>query len=348
MPSGPTAQRGPRPHPRSRLRQIGAALSAFSVLSGFLLLASAGSAAASDDFPNRPIRLVVPFAAGGAVDLIGRQIAQALTEQLGRPAIVENKPGVGGLIALGAVASAPADGYTLAVGGAGPLSISPSLYQAQRKFDPLTQLTPVIWYASTPGVLVVAADVKAQNVAELVTASKASPDSFNMGSAGSGSINHLMGEYFQQQAGVKWTHIPYKGSAPALAELMSGRLQVMMDIVPTAAPLVAGGKVRALAVTSPKRSTLMAQVPTLQELGYKDFDVSSWISLMAPAGTPAPVVQKLNAALNKALQKPEVRARLTGVGAEPEGGPAERVTARLKLELPRWAAIIKASGATAE
>lgn len=320
---------------------------AFAALTALLVLTSAGSAAAADDFPSRPLRLVVPFAAGGAVDLIGRQIAQALTEQLGQPAIVENKPGAGGLIALDYVASAPADGYTLVVGGAGPLSISPSLY-AKRKFDPLTKLKPVIWYASTPGVLVVAADMKADNVGELVAASKANPGKFDMGSAGSGSINHLMGEYFQQQAGVKWVHIPFKGSAPALTELMSGRLQVMMDIVPTAAPLVASGKIRALAVTTPKRSTLLPQVPTLQELGYKDFDVSSWISLMAPAGTPAPVVKKLHAALEAALKKPEVRARLTGVGAEPEGGPSDRVTARLELELPRWAAIIKTSGATAE
>jgi tripartite-type tricarboxylate transporter receptor subunit TctC len=320
---------------------------AFAALTALLVLTSAGSAAAADDFPSRPLRLIVPFAAGGAVDLIGRQIAQALTEQLGQPAIVENKPGAGGLIALDYVASAPADGYTLVVGGAGPLSISPSLY-AKRKFDPLTKLKPVIWYASTPGVLVVAADTKADNVGELVAASKANPGKFDMGSAGSGSINHLMGEYFQQQAGIQWVHIPFKGSAPALTELMSGRLQVMMDIVPTAAPLVASGKIRALAVTTPKRSTLLPQVPTLQELGYKDFDVSSWISLMAPAGTPAPVVEKLHAALEAALKKPEVRARLTGVGAEPEGGPSERVTARLKLELPRWAAIIKTSGATAE
>jgi tripartite-type tricarboxylate transporter receptor subunit TctC len=226
--------------------------------------------------------------------------------------------------------------------------MSPSLYAETRKFDPLTQLQPVIWYASTPGVLVIHPGLESQTVSALVTQSKAVPDKLNMASAGAGSINHLMGEYFQQLSGVEWQHIPFKGSAPALAELMAGRVQVMMDIVPTAAPLVAGGKLKALAVTTPTRSSLMPQVPTLRELGYKDFDVSSWISLMAPAGTPESVIQVLHDALETALAKPEVRARLMSVGAEPEGGPSQRVTQRLQLELPRWAKIVKSTGASAQ
>jgi tripartite-type tricarboxylate transporter receptor subunit TctC len=315
-----------------------------------LLLAAASAAiaapaAAQDTYPSRPIRLLVPFAAGGAVDIIGRQIAQAMTEQTGQAAVVENKPGAGGLIALSEVANATPDGYTLGVGAAGPLTMSTTLF-ATRKFDPLTALKPVIWYASTPGVLVVHPSVKASNVAELVAQSKLPGAKFNMGSAGSGSINHLMGEYFQRQAGVQWMHIPYRGSSPALADLMAGRLEVMMDIVPSAAALVSTGKLRALAVTTPKRSSLMPQVPTLQEAGFKDFDVSSWISLMAPAGTPAPIVAQLNKALQTALSKKDVRDRLLAVGAEPEGGGPERVTQRLKLEGPRWAAIIQSAGVT--
>ncbi len=295
-------------------------------------------------YPSRPVKLIVPFAAGGAVDLIGRQMAIALGDSLNQAFVVENRPGAGGLIALEQVANAAPDGYTLAVGGAGPLSMSPSLYK-DRHFDTLARFDPVIWYASTPVVLVVNPNVKASTVSELVALSKAAQQQLNMGSAGGGSINHLVGEYFQEKSNVKWLHIPYKGSAPALNELMAGRLDVMMDIVPTASPLVNSGKLRALAVSTPKRSSLLPDTPTMQELGFRDFDVSSWISLMAPHGTPPDIVQKLNAALNKALQTTAARARLSAVGAEPEGGTPDRVTQRLKLEIPRWAEIIKTSGA---
>lgn len=314
---------------------------------GFLAGTANAQTAAATAYPTKAVRLIVPFAAGGAVDLIGRQIAVALNESLNQAFVVENKPGAGGLLALEQVASAPPDGYTLAIGAAGPLSMSPSLYKS-RNFDPIARFEPVIWYASTPGVLVVNPAVKAKTVNELVAISKAAPQPLNMGSAGSGSINHLMGEYFQEKARIKWLHVPFRGSAPALTELMAGRLDVMMDIVPTASPLINTGKLRALAVTTPKRSSLLPDTPTLKELGYRDFDVSSWISLMAPRGTPPEIVEKLNTALNKALQTTAVRARLSVVGAEPEGGSASRVTERLKLEIPRWAAIIKSSGATAE
>jgi len=304
--------------------------------------------AQEEKYPSRPIKLVVPFAAGGAVDIIGRQIALSITETLKQATVVENRPGAGGLIALDWVANAAPDGYTLAIGSAGPLTMSPSLYASSRKFDPLTKLKPIIWYASTPGVLIVGPGVKAESVQSLIAESNASLTKLDMASAGSGSINHLMGEFFQKQTGVTWTHIPFKGSAPALTELMSGRLQVMMDIVPTAVPLIATGKIRALAVTTPSRSSLLPQTPTLIELGYKDFDVSSWISLMAPSTTPDSIVLKLHDALDAALKTPEVRLRLTSIGAEPEGGSSDRVTQRLKLELPRWSAIIKSSGATAD
>jgi tripartite-type tricarboxylate transporter receptor subunit TctC len=312
-----------------------------------LAFGAASAAAAAAPYPERAVRVIVPFAAGGAVDIMGRQIAQALNEALNQPFIVENRPGAGGMIAYEAVAGASADGYTLAVGAAGPLSISPSLFKS-RNFDPLARFDPVIWFASTPGVLVVSPQLKVNSVADVIALSKNTTARLTMGSAGNGSINHLMGEYFQQHANVSWLHVPYKGSAPALTELMTGRIDVMMDIVPTAAPWANQGKMRALAVTTPKRSALLPNTPTLQELGFKDFDVSSWISLMAPKGTPPDVVQKLNAALNTALQKPELRARLAAIGAEPEGGTPERVTQRLKVEIPRWAAIIKSTGATVD
>jgi tripartite-type tricarboxylate transporter receptor subunit TctC len=297
-------------------------------------------------YPTKPVRMIVPFAPGGAVDIMGRAMAQALSEALGQSFLVENRPGAGGLVALDAVAKSPPDGYTLAVGAAGPLTMSPSLFK-DRGFDPLAQLDPVIWFASTPGVLVVRPDLKADSVAELLALSKI-PPGLTMASAGSGSINHLMGEYFQTQAGVKWSHVPYKGSAPALTDLAAGRVDVLVDIVPTATPFVRSGKLRALAVTTSKRAAQLAEVPTLEELGFKGFDVSSWLSLLAPKGTPPDVIATLNGALNKALRSPEMIERLAKLGAEPVGGPPGRVADQIRVELPRWAEIIRASGAKAE
>lgn len=302
---------------------------------------------AADPYPSKPIRLIVPFAPGGAVDIIGRLMAQSLNESLGHAVVVENRPGAGGLLAMEEVSKAAPDGYTLAVGAAGPLTVSPALFK-DRGFDPLTRLDPIIWYASTPGILVINPDVKADNVAELVALSKSSTPPLAMGSAGSGSINHLMGEYFQQVAGVSWMHVPYKGSAPALTDLVAGNVQVMMDIVPTATPLVKAGKLRALAVTTPVRSNMLPSVPTVAELGYAGFDVSSWISLNAPRGTPAAIVQKLNRVLNDALTKEDVRRRITDIGAEPEGGSPEKVAARLRLDIPRWTKLLETAGVTVQ
>ncbi|GGX12966.1 hypothetical protein GCM10007242_19120 [Pigmentiphaga litoralis] len=297
------------------------------------------TAHAADAYPVKPVRLIVPFAPGGAVDIVGRLMAQSLTESLGQAFVVENRPGAGGLLAMEEVARAAPDGYTLAVGGAGPLTVSPSLYR-DRKFDPIARFDPVIWYASTPGLLVTNPSLKADSVKALVALSGTVSQPLAMGSAGSGSINHLMGEYFQQVAGVRWMHVPYRGSAPALTDLIAGNVQVMMDIVPTAAPLVKSGKLRALAVTTPQRSATLPDVPTLAELGYTGFDVSSWLSLNAPKGTPPAIIARLNQALNDGLNQPDVRKRITDIGAEPEGGPPDRVAARLKLDLPRWSQLI--------
>lgn len=316
------------------------------------LLIAASSAAASgiataQTSSNKPIRLVVPFAPGGMIDIAGRLMSQALATELKVPVIVENRPGAGGLLALELVSKAPPDGLTLAVGGAGPLTISPSLYKS-RGFDPLKNLSPVIWFASTPGVLVVRPDLAAKDIKDLLALSKSAPSSLNMASAGSGSINHLMGEYFQSVAGIKWTHVPYKGSSPALTDLMGGRVDVMMDIVPTAAPYVKSGKLRALAVTTDRRSQQLPEVPTLMELGFKGFNVSSWMSLLAPSGTPPELRLKLNEALNRALRGHDLRDKLAAIGAYPEGGVPERVFDQARIELPRWASIIEATGAKAE
>ena len=244
-------------------------------------------------YPARPVKLIVPFAPGGPVDIVGRIMAQALAAATGQSFVVENRPGAGGLVAMDAVAKSEADGYTLAVGGNGPLTMSPNLYRDFR-FDTLARLDPIIWYSTTPGLLVVRADLKAGDVRDLVALSKGAPDSLTMGTGGSGSLPHLMGEYFQSLAGIRWTHVPFKGGAPALVELVAGRIDVVMDFVSTAAPHVKSGRVRALAVTTPRRSSHFPDVPTLHELGFRDFNVSSEVSLLAPKGTPKEAIARLN------------------------------------------------------
>ncbi len=322
-------------------------LSGVAMALGALACASSWAAGPAEGYPTKPVTLVVPFAPGGAVDIIGRLMAQSLSETLGKPVVVENKPGAGGLIAMNYVANAAADGYTLGVGAAGPLTVSPSLY-ATPAIDPLTAFEPVIWYASTPGILVVNPALKAQTLPELLALSRAASSPLTMGSAGSGSINHLMGEYFQKVASVEWLHIPYRGSSPALTDLVAGNIQVMMDIVPTAAPFIEGGKLRALAVTTPQRSAMLPDVPTMQELGYAGFDVSSWISLIAPKGTAPEIVAKLNQALNQGLQNAGTRDRLVRIGAQPEGGSPQRITDRLNVDVPRWKDMIESAGITVQ
>jgi tripartite-type tricarboxylate transporter receptor subunit TctC len=309
-------------------------------LATLLLLWAWCNGALAQGYPSKPVRLLVPFAPGGAVDIVGRIMAQALTTATGQSFVVENRMGAGGLIAMEAVAKAEPDGYTLAVGGNGPLTMSPNIYR-DMNFDTLARLEPIIWYATTPGVLIVRSDLKASNVNELIALSKATPGGLTMGSGGSGSLPHLMGEYFQSASAIRWTHVPYKGSAPALTDMVAGRIDVMLDVVSTAAPYVKSGKMRALAVTTPKRSSQMPEVPTLQELGYKDFSMSSEVSLLAPKGTPREVITRLNAVLNKSLEDAEIRSRLASLGGEPEGGPPQHLGERVRSDLERWGKVIR-------
>jgi tripartite-type tricarboxylate transporter receptor subunit TctC len=312
-----------------------------------LACAAFAPAVLAQGYPNKPVRVLVPFAAGGAVDIVGRTMAQALSESLGQSFVVENRPGVGGLTTLEAVAAAAPDGYTIAVGSAGPLSVSPSLF-AVRAFDPIRQLEPVILFANTPGVIVGRPDLPAANVSELVALSKGKAGGLTMGSAGSGSILHLMGEYFQNRQGVKWTHVPYKGSNPALLDLAASRVDVMVDVVPTAAPYVKTGKLKGFATTTQKRASQLPELATLEEQGFRGYDMGSWMGLALPKGASAEIVGKLNAALNAALRNPEMQARLVAMGAEPEGGPPSQLAQRLATELPRWAEVIRSSGTKVE
>jgi tripartite-type tricarboxylate transporter receptor subunit TctC len=313
-----------------------------SRLLAFAIGLLAAGVAGAQSYPAKPVKLIVPFAAGGAVDILGRLMAQSLTTATGNSFIVENKPGAGGLLALNEVAKSPADGYTLAVGSPGPLTIGPNLF-VDAKFEPLARLDPIIWFAGTPAVVVVRSDLKANSVPELVALSKSTPSGLNMASTGTGSLAHLMAKFFESMAGVSWTHVPYKSSAPALTDMAAGRIDVMIDSMPTAAPFVKAGKLRGLAVTTSRRAIELPDLPTLQELGYKDYDVSSWYALLGPKGTPAPIVSRLNAELNKALQTADVKERILKIGAEPEGGPPERLTRQIKLELDRWGSVIRAA-----
>ena len=305
---------------------------------GTLLIGPAAHAQTEQNYPTRPVKVLVPFPAGGAVDGAARIMANELQKAMGGTFVVENRPGVGGMLAAQEAARAAPDGYTLLVGSAGPLTVSPSIFPAQ-KFDPRKTLDPVILFVNTPGILVVRKDLKANNVKELVALSKTS--SLNMASAGAGSVLHLMGEFFQEKAGVKWAHIPYKGSPPALQDLVGGRVDVMTDVVPTTAQLVKSGQLRALAVTSKNRSSQLPDVPTLVEEGYDGVDMGSWMALLAPKGTPQPIVMRMNKILNDAINNPDIKARVAASGGELVGGTPQDLTDRINTELTRWATVIE-------
>lgn len=303
--------------------------------------------AGAQTYPTKAVKVIVPYPPGGATDIAARLMGQVLSENLGQPFVVENRPGAGGMIALEQVAKSDPDGYTLIVPSTGPATISPLLYKA-RGFDPLARLEPVILFASAPGIILVRNGLPVKSIGELLAASRAAPGRLTVASAGNGSLQHLLGEYFQNDTGVKWTHVPYKGSAPALTEMAGDRVDIMVDVVPSAAPYVKSGKMRALAVTTPKRSSQLPDVPTLEELGIKGYDKSGWHALLAPKGTSPDIISKLNATLNRALQSAEMKSKLAGIGADPDGGAPERLGDLMRAELRHWAEVIRTSGAVAE
>jgi tripartite-type tricarboxylate transporter receptor subunit TctC len=297
-------------------------------------------------YPDRPVRVLIPFAPGGGVDVVGRIMASVLQARLGQPFVVENRPGGGGLVALRAVAAAPPDGYLLGIGAPGPLTIAPTLLP-NANFDTLALLEPVQLFASTPGILIGRRGLPA-SLAEVVAMSRAPGARLTMASAGTGSVLHLMGEHLQEKLGVKWTHVPYRGSGPAFADLLAGNVDLMVDVVPTSAPLVQAGQVRAFFVTMPARAPQLPEVPTSAEVGLGASDMGSWMALLGPRGLPAPIVAALNEALNAGLQDAALRERVIASGAVPVGGPPEVLAARIRQETPLWAQIIRANNVQAE
>lgn len=295
--------------------------------------------AAAQQYPSRPLRLVVPFPPGGSADTVGRILAQKLNEILGQQVIVDNRPGAATLIGSELVARAAPDGYTVLLGSAG-LTINVSLV-GKLTFDPIRDLAPVTLVTSAPNILVINPSVGANSVQELIALAKSRPRQLNFGSAGQGSGNHLAGEMFKVMAGIEITHVPYKGDAPAVTDLIAGQIQILfVGIAPVLGHLKVA-KLRALAVTGRNRSGLMPELPTMIEAGLPGYESNTWAGLMVPRDTPRPVVAKLNDAAAGALKQPEVREKLQGLAFDPVGNSAEEFGQYIKDEVAKWARVIQ-------
>lgn len=312
-----------------------------------LLAAAAAPFAARAAYPDRPLRLVVPFPAGGAADVMARGLAQHLGTQLGQQVVIDNRGGAGGTIAAELVARAPADGHTLLFATMGTQAINPALYPRLR-YDPVKDFAPVALTHITPRVLVVGPAVAARSVAELVADAKVRPGQLTYGSAGNGSSSHLSGALFARLAGVEMVHVPYKGSATLLTDLLAGRVDLSFDSFTVYEEHIRAGRVHALGVTSRRRMTALPQVPTLAEAGLPGYEVSNWLGLLAPAGTPRERIAALHAAVVRAMGRADMRRQLTALGIEPQASSPEEFGALIRSEIPRWAGIVKASGARLE
>lgn len=319
----------------------------FYKASVFVLLSMAfTSPVIAQTYPAKPIRFVVPFPPGGGTDILSRLITNKLSETLGWQIVVDNKPGAGGNIGVEIAAHAPADGYTLVMGQTSNLAINPTLFK-KLPYDPLKDLAPVTLVSSVPLALTVAAKSPFNSLGDLVSAAKAKPDQLVFGSPGNGTVAHLAGELFQHTAGLKFIHVPYKGAAQAIPDLIGGRITLYMSSLETAMPQIKGGNIRALALTSLKRSLSLPDVATVSESGYKGFEASTWFGVLAPAKTPAAIVALLNAEITKILKMPDVRDKMVDGGGDVKTGPAE-FAALLKADHAKWARIVKESGAKAD
>lgn len=308
-----------------------------------LLLAT--GAAFAQAYPAKPIKVIVPFPAGGGTDLIAREVTSRVQASKGWSFVVENRPGTGGNIGIDAVAKSPADGYTIGLGQTSNLAINPTLYK-KMPYDSVKDLAPIGLVASAPLVLVVGETSPFKTLGEVVAAAKVKPGSLNMAFSGNGTVAHLASVLFQKSAGVEFTHVPYKGAAQASTDVVSGRVDLYLSSVPTLIGYIKNGKMRPIAVTSLKRVDDLPQVPTIAESGVKDFEAVTWFGFVAPTGTPKDIVALLNAEFNKALQSPDVKKKLSDQGADVLGGSPETFATTIKNDLARWAPIVKASGAT--
>ncbi|VFR65541.1 putative exported protein [plant metagenome] len=306
------------------------------------MLGLAAGASAQGTYPDKPIRIVVPYPAGGFNDTLGRVVGAKLAEAWGQPTIVDNKPGAGTQIGTSFAAKAPADGYTVLVVQF-PFAANPWLYR-QLPYDTAKGFAPVVLAGRSPMLLVVNAKSRYQSTADVLAAAKARPGAINYGSSGSGSSNHLAMELFESMAGVEMTQVPYKGSTPLLTDLAGGQVEVAFDAFPHALPFIQSGKVRPLAIASADRSPLMPELPTLGQAGVPGYEVSSWHGFVVPAGTPAPIVEKLNTQINAILKQPEVRKVFAEQGVVPDGGTAAEFGAFIGQQMDMWKKVVSESG----
>ena len=303
-------------------------------------------AALAQAYPSRQVRVVVPYPPGGPTDVLVRIVAVKLSEALGQPVAIDNKAGASGMIGAADVAKAAPDGYTL-LGNASIHVINPSLY-AKTAFDAIADFTPVTQLAGVPLILVVNNDLPVRSVRELIAYARANPGKLNFASSGNAAAQHLAGESFKLATGIAMQHVPYKGSAPALTDLIGGQVQLMFDSMPSAMPHVKAGKLRPLAVTTLTRSTTVPDLPTIAEAGVAGFDISTWYGLWAPKNTPREIVERLAAETAKILKLPEVRERYAALGAEPVGSTPDEFAAYCRSELTKWARVVRESGARAD
>ena len=327
------------------MRQTAAALAgALSCLAAF----AAHAASPADTYPSRIVKMIVPFPAGGTTDIFARHIGDRLAKAFGHNFVIDNRGGAGGNIGSDAVAKADSDGYTLLVGTVGTHAINSSLY-TRMTFDPVKDFAPVAFLAGVPNIMEVnPKNVKATTVQEFIAEAKAAPKKLSFASSGNGTSIHLSGEMFKQMTGVELVHVPYRGSAPAVNDLIAGQVDVMFDNLPSSIEQVRGGNLRAIAVTSLKRSAALPDVPTIAESGLPGFDASSWFAIFAPAKTPPEIVAKLNAEVLKALADPELQKRFADIGGEIRPYKPDELGAFVKAEIEKWAKVVKTSGAKIE
>jgi tripartite-type tricarboxylate transporter receptor subunit TctC len=323
------------------------------MLAATLLAAGAALPAAAQQaaWPTKPVRLVVPFAPGGTTDILARAMATELTKALGQPFVVDNRAGAGGNIGADIVAKSTPDGYTILMGTVGTHAINTSLY-AKMPYDPVKDFAPISLVAGVPNVMVVNAEkaraLKIANVQDFIRYAKANPGKLNMASSGNGTSIHMAGELFKTMTGAYMVHFPYRGSGPALMDMVAGTMDVMFDNLPSAMQQIKGGKLTALAVTSAQRSAALPDVPTVEQAGgpaLKGFEASSWFGLLAPAGTPPEIVNRIQQEVAKAIKTPDVSEKLLAQGAIPSGNTPQQFAALIDAELKKWAPVVKASGA---
>jgi len=308
-----------------------------------IVLVCTATLAGAQQFPAKPLHLIVPFPPGGGNDTVARAIAQQIGPDLGQPVVIDNRPVAGGSVGAELAAKAPADGHTLFLAGVGSHAVNPNLH-AKLPYDPVKDFAPITLVASAPSVLVVNPAVPARTLAEFTSYARAHPGKLNYASNGNGSAAQLAAALYESMADVRMVHVPYKGIAPALTDLLSGEVQLMFGTIVALVPQIQAGKLRALAVTSRKRSSLLTDVPTLAESGLPDYEAGSWYGILAPAGTPREVIDRLHAAIVRALKQPDVAKRLAAEGAELIGSTPEEFAAHIKAEIARVGQVVRAAG----